>query len=314
MPLRAFRRTHLSLGTNIVLDIRQDEACPVDQLTLKAASDTVFSRIDHIGRIMSAHSADSDLGRIASASPNSELRIDPLTMEVLKLSDHWRSLSLGAFDVMAAGHRLAQLGRRPGLSQTHSLGPFSPMTEGTKLSDHILLLSENRLKIIQACNIDFGGIAKGFAVDQAVAVLQQFGIGSALINAGGDMRVLGVRPWRIEVCHPNRVVVDHPRAGIPRGTLRHRGYSNTSLGSPITIALSNAAIATSAAASGSSEFINTKNIGGHCHTRLWRHCSTHAPTCVIADILTKWGLQEPQGSARLSRILKQVRAHLWRSL
>ena len=53
--------------------------------------------------------------------------------------------------------------------------------------------------------LDLGGIAKGFALDQAAAVLQEHGVEQALINAGGDMRALGRRgdrPWRVGIRHP----------------------------------------------------------------------------------------------------------------
>ena len=51
--------------------------------------------------------------------------------------------------------------------------------------------------------LDFGGIAKGMAVDAAVERLQQSGISSALVNGGGDLAVLGLPPaeeqWQISV-------------------------------------------------------------------------------------------------------------------
>lgn len=53
--------------------------------------------------------------------------------------------------------------------------------------------------------LDFGGLAKGYAVDRAVALLQSLGIEDAMINAGGDLRAVGQRhdrPWRIAVMHP----------------------------------------------------------------------------------------------------------------
>ncbi len=55
--------------------------------------------------------------------------------------------------------------------------------------------------------LDLGGIAKGFAVDRAVAALREHGVDNALVNAGGDMRALGrrgERPWRIGIRHPRR--------------------------------------------------------------------------------------------------------------
>jgi len=53
--------------------------------------------------------------------------------------------------------------------------------------------------------LDLGGIAKGYAVDQAAAALREHGVTNALINAGGDLRALGKRgdrPWRIGLRHP----------------------------------------------------------------------------------------------------------------
>lgn len=51
--------------------------------------------------------------------------------------------------------------------------------------------------------LDFGGIAKGMAVDAALVVLQQHGIQTALVNAGGDLALLGLpastRQWFISV-------------------------------------------------------------------------------------------------------------------
>lgn len=42
------------------------------------------------------------------------------------------------------------------------------------------------------CGLDFGGIAKGMAVDAALVALQQLSITTALVNAGGDLAVLGL--------------------------------------------------------------------------------------------------------------------------
>src|SRR5690606_23258615 len=53
--------------------------------------------------------------------------------------------------------------------------------------------------------LDLGGIAKGAAVDRIVEMLGRHGITDALVNAGGDLRVLGDRdgrPWRIGIQDP----------------------------------------------------------------------------------------------------------------
>lgn len=53
--------------------------------------------------------------------------------------------------------------------------------------------------------IDLGGIAKGEAVDRIIDTLRQHGIHDALVDAGGDVRVIGARgdrPWRVGIRHP----------------------------------------------------------------------------------------------------------------
>ncbi len=53
--------------------------------------------------------------------------------------------------------------------------------------------------------VDLGGVAKGYAVDQAINILKKHGISSGAVNAGGDMYLLGQhpqRPWRIGIQHP----------------------------------------------------------------------------------------------------------------
>ena len=55
--------------------------------------------------------------------------------------------------------------------------------------------------------LGFGGFAKGFAVDDAIASLQQLGISNALVNIGGDLRAIGMhgkRPWVIGIRHPRQ--------------------------------------------------------------------------------------------------------------
>ena len=54
--------------------------------------------------------------------------------------------------------------------------------------------------------LDLGGVAKGYAVDRALAVLDEWGVTAAMVDAGGDLAVLGRRtdgnPFRIGIRHP----------------------------------------------------------------------------------------------------------------
>jgi len=56
-----------------------------------------------------------------------------------------------------------------------------------------------------AVQLDFGGIAKGYAVDLSIELLRDMGIKNAIVNAGGDLRAMGShgqRAWRVAVRKP----------------------------------------------------------------------------------------------------------------
>ena len=73
--------------------------------------------------------------------------------------------------------------------------------------------------------IDLGGIAKGYSVDRGIDILQARGFTHALVNAGGDSRVIGDRfgrPWIIGIRHP-----DHPDQVITRMPLIDSAFSTS---------------------------------------------------------------------------------------
>ena len=55
-------------------------------------------------------------------------------------------------------------------------------------------------------SIDLGGIAKGYAVDEALEILSGLGIENALVNAGGDIGTIGIKPggtgWLVDLDNP----------------------------------------------------------------------------------------------------------------
>ena len=58
-----------------------------------------------------------------------------------------------------------------------------------------------------ATKLDFGGVAKGFAIDRLLNVLKQKGVNNALIDTGGDLKVIGqhgTRPWKIAIRDPRK--------------------------------------------------------------------------------------------------------------
>ncbi len=70
-----------------------------------------------------------------------------------------------------------------------------------------LRLTDGRLQSeTAAVQLDFGAFAKGYAIDQAIAILRQQGVHDAIVNAGGDLRVIGRhgdRSWRVGIRRPD---------------------------------------------------------------------------------------------------------------
>jgi FAD:protein FMN transferase len=72
-----------------------------------------------------------------------------------------------------------------------------------------LSLSPQRIAFSrEGMGITLDGIAKGTMVDETIAFLRKEGIRHALVDAGGDLRVMGGRagglPWRIGIYDPHR--------------------------------------------------------------------------------------------------------------
>jgi thiamine biosynthesis lipoprotein len=63
-------------------------------------------------------------------------------------------------------------------------------------------MDKNKIILNKQICIDLGGIAKGYAVDEAIKILQEHGISSGIVNAGGDLRCFGDQTIPLDVRHP----------------------------------------------------------------------------------------------------------------
>jgi thiamine biosynthesis lipoprotein len=159
--------------------------------------------------------------------------------------------------------------------------PSLPARGGARL-DALRLLPAQRLRSVAPLRLDLGGIAKGHAVDRAVAALRAQGCRSGWVNAGGDLRHFGMH-WQ-----PLRVRLPHAPAQTP-----------------VLLELRDAAVATSA---------DTHRRPGHglLDRRSGRRHSYNgsvtvvAGSCALADALTKVVALRPQ---RALRLLRRHRAH-----
>lgn len=96
------------------------------------------------------------------------------------------------------------VGPPPGEAEIDEILGHAPSSRDIRI-DGLQLSSDN-----PHVQLDFGGIAKGYAVDLAIERIREKGITSAIVNAGGDLRAMGShgeRPWRIAVRNPGGGII-----------------------------------------------------------------------------------------------------------
>lgn len=233
---------------------------------LETAIDAAFEAVARVHALMTAHAPDSDVSRINRLAHERPLEIDPATAAVLERALHWSRQSAGAFDVVAAGAAAIRSGQL-------LLHPGQPEPRAAHWS--WLEICGPVVKLLKPACIDLGGIAKGYAVDRAVAVMKAKGALFGLVNAGGDMAGFGSQSWPVQVVQPEtrRAIAD--------------------------VAVSNGAIATSS--------LKPDGTAGHLPGRAagLLSATVYAPNAMDADALTKIVLS---GSPAACTCLRSARA------
>jgi FAD:protein FMN transferase len=245
------------LGTFVEITARGTEG---DQL--ERAVDAAFAAIERVHGLMSYHAPDSDVSRLNRANGGAPVVIHEWTASVLQASIDLQRRSKGLFNI-AVGLDLERLGLLP-----PSKG--APQLARTVGQCAVELLSRNRARLLVPGNtIDLGGIAKGFAVDQAVAVLRISGVAGGIVNAGGDLFVFGPDEHVVAIRDPRK-----PAQFLTHTTLREAALASTALA--FDLMTSERPVQCSIIDPRSGEPVTT--ISG---------ASVRAPSCMIADALTK---------------------------
>jgi thiamine biosynthesis lipoprotein len=163
-----------------------------------------FARIGQLNQTFSDYESESEASRLSHAAPMPEAV--PVSAEMFAVLDYSVQLSRqtdGAFDVTVGPvSRLWRRARRQ--KQLPAPERLKEALAGVG-SQHLQLDAAGRKARLSAAGmrLDFGAVAVGYAVDEALTVLKQHGLTRALVNGSGDM-ALGDPPpgesgWRIGV-------------------------------------------------------------------------------------------------------------------
>jgi thiamine biosynthesis lipoprotein len=191
------------MGTMLEVNI------PIDKKTvteLEKVYNIIESEVSRLDNMLSIFDASSIVSKINN---DNEKRIVNVPLELFQLmmrAKEYFILTDGAFDITVEP-----------LTDIWGFGPTrktTPITESaSNILDHVgfdkIDLDEKRQSLIfkdPKIKIDFGGLAKGYAVDHAVRILKRHNIAKALVSIGGDLYCLGTnsdgKDWSIGIRNP----------------------------------------------------------------------------------------------------------------
>jgi thiamine biosynthesis lipoprotein len=186
------------MGTNIYAEVWSEDAA-----LGKQALTSIMFEMERINQLMSPYIETSELSKLNSLAGASYVPVSQELYDLIKLSVGISQETDGAFDITFASvgflydYREAQKPTNDKIDQLLSAINFNHIKFNE--AQRSIFFSNPNVKI------DLGGIAKGHAIDNAIAILKAQGIQHALVTAGGDTGLLGDRlgrPWMVGVRDP----------------------------------------------------------------------------------------------------------------
>jgi len=185
-----FDQPHMGTVFRIILYAEnEDEA---EELATMA-----FDRVNQLDEMLSDYLPHSELNRLsANAGKCKWVSVSPELWEVLRVSQEIADLTEGAFDVSIGP--LSKLWRKafrhfsfPGVDE------IARAKEKVNYQNIRLKVRSKKVKLKKTgMQLDLGGIAKGYALDEAMRILKDNGIQHALVDGGGDILVSKAPPGR----------------------------------------------------------------------------------------------------------------------
>ncbi len=172
------RRVRLAMATRFDFWLAGD-----DEEHLRAVGEAALDEVARIERLLSRFDPASEVSRLNREAALHPVRVDRELFGILRDALDWSGRTDGYFDPCATGEPRA-----------------SRMREAIRLDE-----SRQAVSFLDpATRLDLGAYGKGYALDVAARVLDEFGVGSALLDGGASSILARGRPedaptWRVEL-------------------------------------------------------------------------------------------------------------------
>ncbi len=196
-----FEETRILMDTVVRISIYPQG---MSEKKMSAVMDKAFRMIEAMEIKTSAYIDTSEVNQIGAESGRNSVLVSPDVVQLLNNSITVSDQSEGAFDVtIGAIKKLwgfdSDVPHIPDRSLLSSMLTNIDYKQIHIEDDQVMLNHEGM-------QIDLGGIAKGYIIDRAVDILRENGIRAAIVDGGGDLRIIGSHPssetWRIGIRHP----------------------------------------------------------------------------------------------------------------
>jgi thiamine biosynthesis lipoprotein len=206
-----FQREEAIMGTRVAVELWADDAALAQR-----AMDSVIAEMRRTDELMSTYKPESQLSQVNAHAHERPVAVDADIIEVVERGLAMSRLSGGAFDITYASVGYLYDYRAHQRPTDEQIAAALPGVDYRQVEvDH----AARTIRFLRpGVRIDLGGIAKGYAVDRSIDHLRALGIRHAMVNAGGDTRLLGDRrgkPWVVGIRDPrneSRVVTRLPLA------------------------------------------------------------------------------------------------------
>jgi thiamine biosynthesis lipoprotein len=193
------------------------------------AARAAFNRVARLEDCLSDYMTDSELSQLSKSPVGDPVPVSGDLCRLLERAAEISFLTDGAFDITAGPYtRLWRFARR----RTRLPSADELAAEQQAVGWQKLRIDTNRCEITleaPGMRLDPGGIAKGFAADEAMKVLRKHGIDRALIAAGGDVLAShpppGTKGWTVRIRAPGSGF--NSDQGAPRLLLRNAAVSTS---------------------------------------------------------------------------------------
>ena len=175
-----------------------------DENAANSAARAAFDRVHELNGILSDYDPESELSRLsATAGSGQAIKVSDPLWHVLHHAQQFSERSGGAFDITVG--RLVKVWRFA--RRAKRMPPQDELAAALATKDYRKLLLDPQQRtaqlLVTGTQLDLGAIAKGYAADEALAVLRRHGINRAYVDGGGDIALgdppPGRRGWRIGV-------------------------------------------------------------------------------------------------------------------